>query len=490
MRLARVLLYLKSNCVCFAESFKMQSLLQSLLHLFHPSFTPSIEGQLFATESSALVSSQRPSPCDMSNQSQAANLISALGTLIGYIGSEAATEDVFERLLWPQRFLNAVSWRDTLHIGLLMPMGGPIHKAALTTLDKFYHNGLFKGRSLGNMLGTAFFHNTDLKYKVHNPASGLEGKEHVRNGLWPQAIAHMAVESRKQQQPHPETGEKVQTIVRANTVVSFLELSYADSKVDPTKVVQHDTGRVSVRTYLALIWSEITGLAMGAFVIAIWRSYLSFIWFIPLALKILSAACTIPREGLLDKPIVKDQDSEETKLFDVNTKGNGFLVIAGKESVVLQFFRHYGHPKRDRVREFIQISLVVGSGFVFPVGLVVSLVWMPFGMQYAWLGYQLYATTAMYIYRYTRSHQSATTEARLAQIFAQGKCEERIAYLRDGNGIIVKGRLTRTPVGRYAEGQKVTAEYLSKKPKPHVCEKGDMDSKVLERSETRCESPQ
>lgn len=426
----------------------------------------------------------------MSNQSQAANLISALGTLIGYIGSEAATEDVFERLLWPQRFLNAVSWRDTLQVGLLTPMGGPIHKAALTTLDKFYHNGLFKGRSLGNMLGTAFFHDTDLRYKVHSPASGLEGKEDVRNGLWPQAIAHMAVQGRKQTRSHPETGEKMPTLVRARSVVSLLELSYVDGKVDQTKLVQHDIGHVSLRTYLALTWSEITGLAMGAFVIAHWRSYLSFIWFIPLAFKILSAACTVPREGLLARPTKKDQSLEETKRFEVNTKGHGFLVIEGKESVILQFFRHYGHPIRNRVREFVQISIVVASGFIFPIGLVVSLVWMPFGMQYAWLGYQLYATTAMYIYRYTRSHQSATTEARLAQMFARGKSEERIAYLQDDKGVTVMGKLTRIPIGRYAEGQKLTAEYLSKKPNVHVGEKEEADSKVSSGSETLRESPQ
>ena len=99
----------------------------------------------------------------MSDESQTTSVIGALGTLIGYIGSEAATDDVFERVLWPQRFFNAFSWQDILDIGLLNPMGGPMHKAALTALDKFYQSGLFRGRDLGNMLGTAFFRDAGLK---------------------------------------------------------------------------------------------------------------------------------------------------------------------------------------------------------------------------------------------------------------------------------------------------------------------------------------
>jgi hypothetical protein len=58
------------------------------------------------------------------DSSQTTSVISALGTLVGYIGAEAATEDVFERLLWPQRFFNDVSRQDFLQIGFLTPMGG------------------------------------------------------------------------------------------------------------------------------------------------------------------------------------------------------------------------------------------------------------------------------------------------------------------------------------------------------------------------------
>ena len=64
-----------------------------------------------------------------------------------------------------------------------MPMGGPIHKAALETLDGFRKNGLYGGMQHGHMLGTSFFANTELTYKIH----GYKGSDHdheVRNGLW------------------------------------------------------------------------------------------------------------------------------------------------------------------------------------------------------------------------------------------------------------------------------------------------------------------
>ena len=124
--------------------------------------------------------------------SQTMSVISALGTLVGYIGAEAATEDVFERLLWPQRFFNAMSRQDFLQIGFLTPMGGPLHRAAIGTLDKMHRNGLFRGHSLGNMLGTAFFHDTRLKYKVHEQQKVI-GKEHVRNGVWVRATQRVAM---------------------------------------------------------------------------------------------------------------------------------------------------------------------------------------------------------------------------------------------------------------------------------------------------------
>lgn len=430
----------------------------------------------------------------MPNGSETASVISALGTLIGYIGSEAATEDVFERLLWPQRFFNDFSWRDIIQIGLFNPMGGPMHKAALTTLDKFHHNGLFKGRDLGNMLGTAFFHDTELAYEMHDPPPQSNGKEHVRNGLWVQAIRRIPITfDPSLNDNNVESGMKPRKLVRARSVVNILDLSYEDGQVDAARTVRSDIGSVTFRTLLAIVWSEITGIAMGTIVLAYWRSYFAFIWFLPLSLRLLSSVYTLQREGLLPRPVAKEAEMEETKRFEVDTYGHGFLLIEGKESAVLQFFRHYGHPIRNRNRELLQIAIVVALGLVFPIGLMCSLIWMPIGLQYLWLGYQLYATMAMYVYRFTRDHQWATSEARLAQKFAAGKDEERVAYLQDGNGNVMKGRLDRIYVANYGEGQAVLREHLATRPNKfiegesdvqHISEKGAINSLGTTRAAT------
>ncbi|KAL8791212.1 MAG: hypothetical protein Q9213_000169 [Squamulea squamosa] len=400
----------------------------------------------------------------MFNGSKSTSVTSALGTLIGYVGSEAATEDVFERLLWPQRFFNHFSWRDMIQVGFLNPMGGPMHKAALTTLDQFHQNGLFRGRNLGNMLGTAFFHDTKQAYRMHDPPPPSTGEELVRNGLWVQAIRRIPIVARNQEDNNVESGLKPRKLLRARSVVNFLELSYAHGEADPMKTVKHDLGSLTFRTFLAIVWSEITGIAMGVFVLAYWQSYFAFIWFLPLTLRLLSAFTTIQREGLLSPPLAKEADMEVMRRFEVNTYGHGFLLIEGKESAVLQFFRHYGHPIRNRARELLQMAIIVALGLVFPIGLMSSLIWMPVGLQYLWLGYQLYATMAMYTYRFTREHQQATSESRLAQKFAEGKDEERVAYLQDEDGNTMKGKLTQIYVDNYGEGLKVLQDYLAKRP--------------------------
>ncbi|KAL9064110.1 MAG: hypothetical protein Q9161_009081 [Pseudevernia consocians] len=420
----------------------------------------------------------------MQNTSQTTSVISALGTIIGYIGSEAATEDVFERLLWPQRFFNAFGWREVLEIGILNPMGGPMHKAALNTLDKFQQSGLFKGRDLGNMLGTAFFHDTGIRYKMHDPPPGSTGKEFVRNGLWVQAIARIPLVTQYQKDPSPELGGEPPKLVRARSVVNFLELSYVDGNVDPEQTVKDDIGTPSFRIFLALVWSEITALAVGCFVLGYWQSLFSFLWFLPLALKLLSATFTIQRESLLTQPSGNKANLEETKRFEIDTYGHGFLVIEGKESAVLQFFRHYGHPIRSRGREIIQISIIVALGLIFPIGLMCSTIWMSVGLQYVWLGYQLYATLAMYMYRFTRAHQWARSEARLAQKFAKGINEERIAYLQDGSGSTIMGKLTRIYVGSFGEGQKVLKELLPDDSTKYREAKSDLIPRESDTSDT------
>jgi len=418
----------------------------------------------------------------MSNGSQSSPLVSALGTLIGYISAEAAVEDVFDRLLWPQRFFNAVTWRDFFQVGLLAPMGGPIHKAALTTLDKFHRNGIFKGCNLGNMLGTAFYQDINLRCKVYDGQSGSSGKEYARNGLWVQAVSRIPVTAKRKDEQHIETGEQKPLMVRAKSSVNILELSYAqpNEKIDSAKVVENDTGSITFQTILALIWSEITSIITGTSVLAFWRSPSSLLWFFPLLLKLFSAAFALEREGILPPEPLDRLRQQPTRRFEINMQGNGFLIIEGKESAVMQFFQHYGHPIRNRLRETIQIAIVVALGLIFPIGLVCSLLWMPAGLQYVWLSYQLYATIALYVARYTKGYQWNTTDARLAQKFAEsermrGEC---VAYLRDEKGNTIVGRLTRIPIQRYQEGQELVRNYLATRAAP--CESDNKEEGLLD----------
>lgn len=62
-------------------------------------------------------------------------------------------------------------------------MGGPLHRAALETLDRFRKKGLYEGIQPGRMLGTAFYPDIRLRFKVHGNA-GADLNVKVRNGLW------------------------------------------------------------------------------------------------------------------------------------------------------------------------------------------------------------------------------------------------------------------------------------------------------------------
>jgi len=399
--------------------------------------------------------------------SNSANVLSALGTLIGYLGTEVATGDLFERQLWPQRFYNGFTIYNAWKLALLMPMGGPLHKAALQTLDKFFKNGLFKGGSLGRMLGTAFFFDSKIRYTVYEEGIPPQ-QEHVRNGLWIRAIEDMPILAPQlPKKIHQEDGVPLIKKVRQKTTVSHLILSRASSKRNG-KEVSRDTGSVGFRTYTALILTETTGIATAIAVMVIWRSWFMLLWVAPLALKLLSAAFTMQREDLTAPPPLKKEDRVDVqvcrpKKFEIANNGNGFLVVEGDDSTVLQFFRHYGHPIRSRAREILQMAIVVGFGSIFPVGLVCSLVWMSPALQYVWLSYQLYATIAMHAYRYARGHQCATTEEMIWQEFAQTEAshQESTIIFGDRKETRVCATLIRTPHDSFAEGKAHVLQLLA-----------------------------
>jgi hypothetical protein len=53
-------------------------------------------------------------------------LIGALGSVIGYLGGEAAEASVFERLLWPRRFYHQLNFSSLANEIIFMTMRGPL----------------------------------------------------------------------------------------------------------------------------------------------------------------------------------------------------------------------------------------------------------------------------------------------------------------------------------------------------------------------------
>ena len=339
-------------------------------------------------------------------------IIAALGNLVGYIGAEAATSDIFERLLWPQRFYSGFNISNAPIVILLMPMMGPLHSAALSTLDSFSRQQLLRGKRSGHMLGTPFFRDSKTKYKVFDGSAELV--KDGRNGLWTRAVAQISPSIKKVQQLVSEGEEKKGERVRAVAAVCTLTLKpVKDCETPNSQTIYGDVGPVNWRIYLALFTSEMLSLVIGIVAATVWRTYFAFLWLAPLLLKLTSGALALSREELVSS----DHEKESHVVVRFDLPNNRALILNGPESTVLQFCRHYGHPIRNRVLEIAQMGIIVAFACVFPAGFIMSTIWMPSGLQYLWLGHQIYNTLALYTYRYTNAHSVATTEQCMAKIF-------------------------------------------------------------------------
>ena len=149
--------------------------------------------------------------------------------------------------------------------------------------------------------------------------------------------------------------------------------------------------------------------------------------------------------------------SNSNKLYEIRNPSGGFVVIEGPDDVVLQFFRHYGHPKRSKARETLQIAIVVAFTLVFPLGLVCSTLWMNDVLQRMWVCYQLYTTLSMYVYRYAGGHLWATTEEQISDAFLQserGSSDgEMLVKLQGPGGAAIGAKLERTCHNRFGEAK-------------------------------------
>jgi len=56
------------------------------------------------------------------SSSSVATIVAALGTIVGYIGSDTVDVEIFERLLWPERFYNHVTPITLIKFALFFTM--------------------------------------------------------------------------------------------------------------------------------------------------------------------------------------------------------------------------------------------------------------------------------------------------------------------------------------------------------------------------------
>ena len=367
-------------------------------------------------------------PAGDDSNSQYAQIFGAFGAVLGYIGAEAATAVTFERLLWPQRTFSNFQWRSVPTMALFMPMGGPMHKVALAVLDRMFSHGLMKGPHQGHMLGTSFFPEQGWTYTMHDDCDGHKAHtEPLRNCIWARALSQIpmlaAESSRRSQSPGQiEKGAPASPqVLRARVAVSHLTFSKAtdEDKRLGLPFVWEDTKTPSPRVFLAILTSELIGIAVVIGVFCVFRSLWALLWLLPLFVRLVSAVSALHREKLISA-ISSSTASDPSAKFEVHcprSEGN-FMLLSGPPALVLQFFRHYGHPRRDRVREVVQLLCVIVLGCQFPIELLCSMIWMPIEIQYVWLTYYLWVVITMHITRYCCIGHSATTEAKIAQAFA------------------------------------------------------------------------
>lgn len=378
-------------------------------------------------------------------------IIGALGSIIGYLGAEAATESFFERLLWPERFYNDVSPYVLLRLALFLPMAGPLHGAALESLDTFRKNGLYLGLRRGNMLGTTFFHDTGINYyDLTGPGPNQNnGGTESRNGFWVQVLREAKCQNRAARLPPLDPADPATNKIppyRAMQLVHHLKLHYAkDVNHTVQNAIQITEASITWRTILGTVLSEFSSIAIAvtAAIAKPFRTYwLTGYLLVPLFLKLVALFVSVRRDSILDdEEKTEGRPESEDELYRIEDPMHGFAIIQGPPSVVLQFFRHYGHPKRDsgaagrrdRARELLSMALIYFFVLYFPAGLISSL-WMPANTQLLWLSFQVYSILMMHVVRIIGWDNCGRTETRIARYLEQKKavwlhCTDRLGII-------------------------------------------------------------
>lgn len=443
------------------------------------------------------------------SDSKVTSITAALGSVIGYLGGEVSQRWSFERLLWPQRYYHHIDVLDYVKMSLLLPMGGPIHRAALETLDGFLRQGLYKGGIRGDMLGTAFFSEQESIAYYHRTASSeVECRERkkVRNGFWPQVLKHTASKHRTEAKLDQLDHRKQDRIPGRRTTHTVYTLDLrclgqsADiSRQERTQKLSED--KATFQTFIGIVLSETSTIAV-AVTTSVWlhNYWLTSYLCVPLALRSLALIFSVRREALQvpvhrtgseiknsslatnspgnsdlrsysderadpQKQMIphgkSEQRSEPKSILELDIPNNGFAVIISAyplDNTVLQFFRHYGHPIRhsafDRMREIISMAIVWAFVLYFPAGLIVS-VWMDTNAQFLWLAYETYTVAAMHLVRLAGWSDCGRIETKVAEELERGN-----TVLLESGGVLLSAHLEMEEVESYALGQCMVKDIL------------------------------
>ena len=439
------------------------------------------------------------------SDSKVTSITTALGSVIGYLGGEVSQRWSFERLLWPQRYYQHIDVLDSVKMGLLLPMGGPVHRAALETLDGFLRKGLYKGRLRGDMLGTVFYSAQESMGYYHRTARSEEERgerKEVRNGFWPQVLKHVAskhYEEARLDRPDQKKRDRV-PIRRTTHPVYTLDIrsvgqSAEVSEQERRQKISED--KATFQTFIGIVLSETSTIAVavttGAWLHEYWLTgYLC----IPLVLRFLALMFSVRREALqvpahqkgseINQPSSaknspgnsdvqstpdesahpQKQRSDPKSILELDIPNNGFALITCAyplDNTVLPFFRQYGHPIRhsagDRMREIVSIAIVWAFVLYFPAGLIAS-VWMDTRAQFLWLAYETYTVAAMHLVRLAGWSDCGRTDSKGARELERGD-----TVLLESGGVLLSARLEMEEVESYALGQGSVREILERNGK-------------------------
>ncbi|KAL9477540.1 hypothetical protein ACSS6W_007381 [Trichoderma asperelloides] len=331
----------------------------------------------------------------------------AVGAVLGYVGAEAATGQIFEP---PTVLCECYTEIDPYAGRFDAHEWAAAHHSAQSPRCHIC-SWLIQGGRVGHMLGTAFCPDQDWTCTSWTSNGQKMKTEPVRNCLWVRALSYVPIPilSSDTQQATDQTPEKIDPRpdqIRAKVAVSHLTLTRATKQDVESKMpfVEADVGKP------ASLW-------------ALW-------WLAPLLLRLISGLFAVDRKSLEPLELASlNEDIWDYEIHCPQYEGN-FMLLTGPKSVVQQFFVHYGHPERNRFREAVQIAMVVLFGLLFPLGLFFSVIWMPIAVQKIWVCYQFYSGLAMIVLRYTHGCSDTSTEAMIAEHFK--KQQESVPITDDG----------------------------------------------------------